>query len=676
MKYVPISPDYFAIPLNDQNNKVDGIDANITNDEFWRFLQALSNKQYFSTFEEITSTNKDSVLINEKEVNYDEKVFDFEENDNVSNSVLIKKGKKQITQNFIIKKENLNVNENSMISSVLDKDISNIKINSVLKNINNYHNPQINNLNKSNLNQSIQTNISNVTVNTNLCEDKNFECFFDFYLKSNVQRIKNNQMIKNDIKIYTTYITTKKQISCDLDKKLLGFIIENYYEDFFDLCYYWIYQEYLQGEFHDDILKKRYDSLLEEILTLIETKKNFFKPEELNDDWLFFVSNLPKYTNRIISHMEKANSGLTKKFCDECKLNKRDPVQLKAYKNIIDTLLLLQNNQNREIAEHLLNQLLHIPKKAITSLLNLAIRYIASFYNEEDFPYKNVIVEFAHKEFEDLQNTTEENENVIKSKLGLFLYICLIEPNLIKLIPKVYSKTNDISKSIIENTFNNIIKNNNGIRSNNICDFIKNSNADSIKILLSLLKNCEGKIDDFAKNEIFKFCDKEKGFLDKILQILGDKLSEQDFHKFSILKKILYMNNTENNLESIISKFLINSNFIEKYLTSHEGISDKNLSMLYNLHLHYKTYKNYNTNSEFINVSFINNFKTICKFLIKSFSQEKNEKFNESVSQFLDIILKLEDIPIIIVSTLSSFQEIISDQRIILGNNYINFQIK
>ena len=137
MKYVPISPDYFAIPLNDQNNKVDGIDANITNDEFWRFLQALSNKQYFSTFEEITSTNKDSVLINEKEVNYDEKVFDFEENDNVSNSVLIKKGKKQITQNFIIKKENLNVNENSMISSVLDKDISNIKINSVLKNINN-----------------------------------------------------------------------------------------------------------------------------------------------------------------------------------------------------------------------------------------------------------------------------------------------------------------------------------------------------------------------------------------------------------------------------------------------------------------------------------------------------------------------------------------------------------
>ena len=136
------------------------------------------------------------------------------------------------------------------------------------------------------------------------------------------------------------------------------------------------------------------------------------------------------------------------------------------------------------------------------------------------------------------------------------------------------------------------------------------------------------------------------------------------------------MNNTENNLESIISKFLINSNFIEKYLTSHEGISDKNLSMLYNLHLHYKTYKNYNTNSEFINVSFINNFKTICKFLIKSFSQEKNEKFNESVSQFLDIILKLEDIPIIIVSTLSSFQEIISDQRIILGNNYINFQIK
>ena len=62
--------------MNEQNK--DGFDTFITNEEFWRFLQALSNKQYFSTFEDISSTNKDSVLINDKEVNYDEKAFDFD----------------------------------------------------------------------------------------------------------------------------------------------------------------------------------------------------------------------------------------------------------------------------------------------------------------------------------------------------------------------------------------------------------------------------------------------------------------------------------------------------------------------------------------------------------------------------------------------------------------------
>ena len=127
------------------------------------------------------------------------------------------------------------------------------------------------------------------------------------------------------------------------------------------------------------------------------------------------------------------------------------------------------------------------------------------------------------------------------------------------------------------------------------------------------------------------------------------------------------MNNTENNIESIISKFLNNNNFIEKYLIVHEGISDRNLLLLYNLHLQYKTFKNYNNNSEYINISFINNFKTICKFLIKTFVQEKTEKLNENVSSFLDTILKLEEIPILFVSTLSSFQEFLTEPKIIFG---------
>ena len=42
-------------------------------------------------------------------------------------------------------------------------------------------------------------------------------------------------------------------------------------------------------------------------------------------------------------------------------MNKKDPVQLQAYKNIITYLLNFDNRQNREIAEHLLNQLLQIP---------------------------------------------------------------------------------------------------------------------------------------------------------------------------------------------------------------------------------------------------------------------------------------------------------------------------
>ncbi len=675
LKYVPISLEYFPNLMNEQNK--DGFDTFITNEEFWRFLQALSNKQYFSTFEDISSTNKDSVLINDKEVNYDEKAFDFDEDEYSSFTAHVKKGKKHNCQNFIIKRENLNSNEGNNINSVLDTDISSIKINSILKNINNYHTTQMNfTQSPSSQNKNLPignnhlNNVPSQQFNNNTADDKNFEIFFDFYLKSNTLRTKNKQIIKNDIKIYTTYVNTKKLISCDLDKKLIGFIIENYYENFFDLCNHWIYQEYLHSGFQEDFIKRRYDSLLEEILSLIETKKNFFKPEELNEEWLFFISNLPKYTKRVVSHLEKANSGLTKKFCDECKLNKKDPVQLQAYKNIITYLLNFDNRQNREIAEHLLNQLLQIPRKAITSLLNPAIRHIAKFYLDEDFPYKNVIVDFAQSEFEELINTIEENENVIKSKLGLFLYICRYEPALIKYIPKVYSRTNEVSRCIIESTFNSIIKQNNELRSNNISDFIKNSNVDTVKILLALLENCEGKIDEFTKNEIFKFCEKEKAFLDKVLLILGDKLSEQDFHKFFILKKILYMNNSDNNIESIISKILTNTNFTERYLVPYEGIKDKSLLLLYNLHISYKALI-YNTNAEYNNMTFLNNFKTICRYLIKSFCNDKKDNLNESLSQFLEILIKVEDLPVFFVSILSNFLEVVADPKIILGIYFI-----
>jgi len=57
--------------------------------------------------------------------------------------------------------------------------------------------------------------------------------------------------------------------------------------------------------------------------------------------------------------------------------------------------------------------------------------------------------------------------------------------------------------------------------------------------------------------------------------------------------------------------------------------------------------------------------------LIKSFCNDKKENFNDGLSQFLEILIKVEDLPVFFVSILSNFLEVVSDPKIILGNYFI-----
>jgi hypothetical protein len=231
--------------------------------------------------------NKDMITINEKIFNYnpekieveEENGWDLQEREKDINKIIIKK---EIPLKNFLKGEKLNL----LISS------------------NNHDLAPMN----SNLPSSLTNNPQLIT----------FKSFFEDLLKTvKKENLISQNLIKNLLKIYSNFVFNNGIISFNSeDKLLLDFIIENSLiedseskcvESFYSVVKYWLLQDFLNFEkdirydYADDRnensnVKRRYDSVLGEILSRIENHKELFEMQS----WMKFIEDLPRINDKVI----------------------------------------------------------------------------------------------------------------------------------------------------------------------------------------------------------------------------------------------------------------------------------------------------------------------------------------------------------------------------------------
>ena len=540
-------------------------------------------------------------------------------------------------------------------SSKVPIKLENLKFNPFQYDVDNSNKPTIDNINNIVIkNMGITTidlkekmNIENENKKVNSNELISFDEFFEL-IRSNIKNmISNNSSInyknmKHIIKLYTTFIHMNGKIFDQDDKILLGMvkdISQNSEENFNSLCIYWLYSEYLLCSKKVEFL--RYDTLLNEILVLLS------KEISHSDVNLYtkLISNIPRYNIQFIKYIIKFNENYIIKHFEELKTKSENKVPIieqlpylnpmrKIYIDIVKYEKISQNDRerNREIfMKLLLDNFLEMTRNDNYDFNKRAIEFIIlNIYSIGSFE-ENKIKEFALDGLKDLlsikdiESEKAKNDNLIKQKFPLYLFVCNIDPKVLYsskncCLPNIYSE----AANIVRETLNQYLP--------QLLAKINKFNA------VQLVSQCDEKSEEIVLNVI------------EIIYNNKDNLNDEKLNDDKLYRSIskYYLDSFPNLIQGVISfsnkiplnDFFTDYNFVlKKIQNSLKDTSENNL----NSQILNKLNNSDNNNDSIINIFGENS--TNCKnkiiFYIIYYYLEIKEFFKDIINLFLNYYIKI-----------------------------------
>ena len=540
-------------------------------------------------------------------------------------------------------------------SSKVPIKLENLKFNPFQYDVDNSNKPTIDNINNIVIkNMGITTidlkekmNIENENKKVNSNELISFDEFFEL-IRSNIKNmISNNSSInyknmKHIIKLYTTFIHMNGKIFDQDDKILLGMvkdISQNSEENFNSLCIYWLYSEYLLCSKKVEFL--RYDTLLNEILVLLS------KEISHSDVNLYtkLISNIPRYNIQFIKYIIKFNENYIIKHFEELKTKSENKVPIieqlpylnpmrKIYIDIVKYEKISQNDRerNREIfMKLLLDNFLEMTRNDNYDFNKRAIEFIIlNIYSIGSFE-ENKIKEFALDGLKDLlsikdiESEKAKNDNLIKQKFPLYLFVCNIDPKVLYsskncCLPNIYSE----AANIVRETLNQYLP--------QLLAKINKFNA------VQLVSQCDEKSEEIVLNVI------------EIIYNNKDNLNDEKLNDDKLYRSIskYYLDSFPNLIQGVISfsnkiplnDFFTDYNFVlKKIQNSLKDTSENNL----NSQILNKLNNSDNNNDSIINIFGENsiNCKNKIIFYIIYYYLEIKEFFKDIINLFLNYYIKI-----------------------------------
>ena len=538
--------------------------------------------------------------------------------------------------------------------------LENLKFNPLQYDIDNSNKPTIDNINKFVIkNMGITTidlnkkmNIENENKKVNNNELINYDEFFEL-IRTNIKNmISNNSTInyksmKHIIKLYTTFIHMYGKIFDQDDRILLGMvkdIFQNSEENFNLLCIYWLYSEYLLCSKKVEFL--RYDTLLNEILVILNkeithTDVNLYTK---------LISNIPRYNIQFIKYIVEFNKNYIIQHFEELKTKSENKVPIieqlpylnsmrKIYIDIVKYEKISENDRerNREnFMEYLLDNFLEMTRNDNYDFNKRAIEFIiVNIYTIGSFE-ENKIKEFALNGLKDLllikdiESEKAKNDNLIKQKFPLYLFVCNIDPEVLYssknyCLPNIYSE----AANIVRETLNQYLS--------QLLAKINKFNA------VQLVNQCDEKSEEIVLNVIEIIYNNKNNLNEEKLN--DDKLNDDKLYR-SISK--YYLDLFPNLIQGVISfstkiplnDFFTDYNFVLKKIqnslndTSENNLNSKILNKL----------NNNDNNNDSIKIFFGDN-SVNCKnkiiFYIIYYYLKIKEFFKDIINLFLNYYIKI-----------------------------------
>ena len=485
--------------------------------------------------------------------------------------------------------------------------------------------------------------------------------------------------LKNIIKLHTKYINSSNVIKIEKeDKIILDFIFENINEDFYEISKFWIFEEYLLINEHDNPASiRRYETILNEIISRIE-KQEFLKQENSFVNKIFmFLSEIPQYNEKVIDFLIKIYTNI---FQTIIQTNEENDIELDKeaekkdsfyinfifiiYKKLKKKITQINNINNSNVInnDNIKNinfTYLELQKKLRNIFLNLSvidneiiIKSRIKFISNKLIPLGDVdeIQEYSKKQFKMLTKYTDVpiNKNFVLSKYGLYFYLCIIYPeylinDFVIEYPKVYSEcSNPVCEALEKLLQKNFI--NRTLNMENLRNFIQNCNENCLSLILIIIKNIKTDIgNEKLFKEIYKYYS-QNGEPQEILLALSMKINlffsfvyekikiYENFADTEFLYKLFYEINNNSNSDSIINYLKkdekINQNFEQINNLLLEKIKDKVIFYILFFIEEFIIKKN----------THINKLNFFMKFFEKVFSQVGIEKLNENLNYLLELI--------------------------------------
>ena len=283
------------------------------------------------------------------------------------------------------------------------------------------------------------------------------------------------------IKLYSSFIHSNDDISIELEqegnKNLRTLIIskktkDNSLEDFCYLCNYWLYTEYLytsSTQSQNQYLYNRYNRLLDDIVSLIESSNLSTTDESIATLFTSFISSIPQYNSQSIDLIINYHNNFFKDNYAALKQKSKDKIALinqlpylspmkKIYLYIVYNQKCSLSEKEREASREKLltcfinmtmNDYNHLNARAIEFLFTEIYDITKDTEQYEEKAIKKIAIERL-KELSDLKedDNKEENKNYIEKRFPLYLHLCGKDIEVIKEFPDVYSTCVPIVKSI------------------------------------------------------------------------------------------------------------------------------------------------------------------------------------------------------------------------------------
>lgn len=587
------------------NNELKTVSDNLkkfTIEEYSKFFQVLSNMQHISHFEsdtgnELYGKSKDIISINEKFINYNPDQIELCLND-------------ENGEFATLPQKDFNINKLIMRKEIPLKNLLKDKFNSLFNENNSQSNSQSN----------LQNNAQIMSTNQNLAKIS-LNSFYEDLLKSiKKDKINENNQIQNMIRIHSQYVYNDGIIKFDKEDKLfLDFIIENFLSkdklsNFYSLCKFWLLEDFLNYEKdfpliyldeHSNTLenismqqhKRRYDSVLSEILNRIQTHKDLFEMSS----WIEFIENIPRINHRVIDHILYIHDEIFTNEYEEIKKKclARKPLSdtiphLKLIKHIYLKLKKPSNSSNK-----ILMKMLELPKFTDSHLITSSINFIIdSFYSAGKYEMEK-IKEHAIDQFRELLKITEKTQNpegFIKSRFPLFFRLIRRDKELFLELPDVYSD----SMEIVRNTLDKYLP--------RVLEVIDTYHAE--KLISKCGEKCIKIVQEISEGNLFK----AENFLNR--KMIEDKL-------FRKIKNYFYDYDTcsANILIALadkipISEFFLKENFIWEEIKQFENknVNEELILRIFNKINSIKTEETYRELAKIFNLNPVDQEKKIFNF--------------------------------------------------------------